>query len=133
MKRLIIVALAVSFVGALGLVLASDASAAPKARSPFVGDWVAVDVDGSNMQMKITGHHQPHHVKLVDDWASICPSGGPATAIGKGTLVAPLTLEVDFRVWCQIGKVKLEGSYWFDYDPLYDVLVDAFGVIWTRS
>jgi hypothetical protein len=128
-----VLGLIVSLIGTLGVVMASEATAAPKEASPFVGEWETIDVfDGSYMRMKITGHHQPQHVKLVDDWASLCPEGGPATMIGKVVYSDPVRLEADGRVRCHVGNDKLPGGvvgFWY-IGP--DMLADSWGNLWFR-
>lgn len=133
MKRFVILALMICMASTLGLAVASGASAAPKQASPFVGKWETTDIyDGSYMQMKISGHHQLNHVEFVDDWASLCPDGGPATVIGKVTYSDSSTMEMDYRVRCQIGNYKMEGSVGFTYQLADDVLIDSWGNTWTR-
>lgn len=130
MKRLLIVALAVSVAGTLGLLLGSESSSA-QVESPFVGDWEAVDVvDGSFMRMTIS---DDLHVRLVDDWASLaCPSGGAATATGEGTLLSEETLEVDWTVRCHVDNSTTRGHFSFDYVPAEDTLLDNLGDVWSR-
>lgn len=137
MKRLIIVVLAVGVIAAvLGAVAldGNDASAAPKEASPFVGEWGAIDTfDGSYMQVKITGHDQPMHMKFVDDWAVQCPEGGPLTIIGKVAYSNPFIMEVETRARCHIGNYDLGvGPIGFDYIWGDDILLDHHGVVWTR-
>jgi hypothetical protein len=132
MKRFVMLALTICVASTLGLAVASGTSAAPKEASPFVGQWEAIDVfDDSYMQMKITGHHQPNHVKLVDDWASACPEEGPATLIGKVTYSDAVLMEMDSRVRCHMGNDQWDGSGWLELiDP--DLLTDEWGNLWTR-
>ena len=132
MKRLIMLAVVVGMAGAVFGALAlgwSEASAA-KEKPVFVGNWEAIDVfDGSYMQMSI---NPGLTFKYVDDWASLCPEGGPATFMGKGELVDPVTFEGVGVVRCSVGHVSLgEGPMSLEaVGP--DELTDQWGNIWTR-
>ena len=131
MKRLVILAVTICVASTLGLAIASGTSAAPNEASPFVGEWETIDIlDGSYMQMRITGHQQPSHVRLADDWETLCPKGGPATAMGKVTYSDLYIMLVDLRLRCQVGNYKITEPFGFNYFP--DVLVDWRGNIWTR-
>jgi hypothetical protein len=131
MKRLIIASLLVFAVAALAAVAGPDASRADKEKSPFAGNWEATDVDGSSMQMKISNGLS---VRLLDDEASLCPEGGPATAKGKGVLLDDGTLEVPWRVRCAEDNTRLEGVTWLEYVPAGDFLVEEpAGIVWERS
>jgi len=132
MKRFIIIAVVVGLAAAVFGALAldwSEASAA-KEKPVFVGNWEAIDVfDGSHMQMSINAGL---HFKYVDDWASACPEGGPATLMGKGELLDPVTFEGYGVVRCIVGHVTLgEGSFSLEsVGP--DLLTDSWGNTWRR-
>ena len=131
MKRLIIMAVVVGMAVAVFGALALDwgEASAAKEKPVFVGDWEAIDVwDGSYMQMSI---NPALHFKLVDDWASACPEGGPATFMGKGELVDPGSLEGEGKVRCSVGHETWELLYSFEsLGP--DQLLDSGGSTWTR-
>ena len=130
MKRLIIMALVVGMAAAVFGALAldwSEASAA-KEKPVFVGTWEAIDVDGSYMQMSI---NPGLTFKYVDDWASACPEGGPATFMGKGELVDPRTFEGEGVVRCSVSHERWEGPVSLvAVGP--DQLTDGWGNIWVR-
>ena len=131
MKRIIIVAVAAGVVGILAVVPTAGTSAAPD-KSPFVGTWTAVDNDGSNLRLVVHGGPRPSSVKITDDAATSCPSGGPASGIGKATLVDADTIDVIFRVRCPDDKSKTTVSRTFDHQS-DDTLKDDTNVIWSRS
>jgi hypothetical protein len=112
----------------------SSPSATPTEKSPFLGDWEATDViDGSFMEMKISGDHDPDQFLLFDDWATACPEGGPATAIGEATLADLNRLDVDYGVRCQVNNHDAGvGGVSFEYQPGSDTLTDSWGNIWYR-
>jgi hypothetical protein len=134
MKRLIIASLLLCTVAALAAVAGPDASRADKEKSPFAGNWGATDFDDSLMQMKISNGLS---VRLLDDLASLCPEGGPATAMGKGMLLDDVTLEVPWRIIrCAADNTRLEGVSVFEYVPEEDILLswhEDFEIVWERS
>jgi len=73
---------------ALAAVTAVVATAAPAARDPLTGAWVAVDTagDGSTDRYIFSAPNGDgvRHFTLVDSYGSFCESGGPGTG-------APLT------------------------------------------
>lgn len=130
MKQLVILAVTICVASTLGLAIASGTSAAPKEASPFVGEWETIDIlDGSYMQMRITG--RPSHVKLADDWETLCPEGGPATEMGKVTSSSLYLMLVDLRLRCQVGNYRITEPFGFQYFA-DDTLIDWRGNIWTR-
>lgn len=121
----------------MGFGVPPDTGSAATERSPFLGEWEAIDViDGSHMRMKITGGAEPHHVKLFDDWASVCPEGGPATAMAKPWLGGPWAVAdfgTDLKVRCHTGHYRAERKLLFWYYPMSDTLMDDFGNTWFRA
>ncbi len=129
MRQVIVILLAVGVIGTVAVALNSNVDAASQ-KSPLVGRWEAIDLDGSFMQMKIT----PGLVVILeDDWASSCPSGGPATAKGKGSLAIPELLEVELKVRCTVDHSRFVFAETLEYVSAGDVLLGSGGVVWTRE
>ena len=130
MKRSIIAGLALALIGAASLALASYGSAASK--DPFVGAWESIDLDGSHQRVSIGGNGT-YHLAYLDDHATACApwalTGGPATAIGTGT-VDGFDLHADLLVRCLNEHWAFQAEATFTYDPATDTLFSW--VTWTR-
>lgn len=130
LATMLVMALALSLMGA----------AAPRAASPFVGIWRAVDnVDGSLMRVTIVGPARgPFAITWTESYFSFCEGrAGLGTGIGRLDPADPNVLRAHMRLRCLRTGDKVEWDQEWQYRPAYDVLAsqeDAYGVdtIWTR-
>lgn len=110
--------------------------------SPFTGAWQAIDVDGSQMFLTVSGGDSPR-VTFVDLFATSCvvvrgAPAGPATILGTGAVVGfTLTWSFD-QIRCTGGVVVSTpgGTHTFTYDPLtatFSPDPDAWGGVVTFS
>jgi hypothetical protein len=104
----------------------------------FLGDWVSVDLDGSDQRLTIRNRGDgTYDVELVDDSSTAC-GGDPATATGTGRLASPTRLTVTQVYRCADGRVltEVEGirldAWFFAYDPISNTLTDSTDVVWYR-
>ena len=107
----------------------------PVPEDPFIGLWSSTDFDGSHQKMTIRHHLGPYRLILLDDWASACPAGGPAIALGQGSLADGNAIEVDWWVLCLKGGSTLRVHRLYNYDEPADILREVLPeaeVIWHR-
>lgn len=106
--------------------VATGVPTAAAAPTPFTGAWQAIDVDGSQMFLTVSGGHSPR-VTFVDLFATSCvvvrgAPAGPATILGTGAVVG-FTLTSSFdQIRCTGGIVVSTsgGTHTFTYDSLSD-------------
>ncbi len=126
------VMVAVATATALLVATAGPAASAP---SPFVGTWVAVDIDGSNLRLTIGGGPNPI-INLYDDGATVCsvnvPPDIPARARGAGTITES-TISSTVDVVCLTPAPVNIGPFAFELEAQPDgTLTDMLGVVYTR-
>jgi hypothetical protein len=135
MKRLVIAALVVSLFSALAVVLARDADAQPIERSPFVGDWYAIDPDGTDWMLSIGGFTRVLYLRGSDASTDACPADGPAVTIGIGRIdpADSNLLHVGFLMLC-LGHwtSRVAGTATFEYNPSIDQMVMDGSLVWYR-
>ena len=126
-------ALVIALVALGTLFVVAPVSAATS--SPFTGNWVSTDTDGSHQTLSVSSGRSPS-VVYQDFYASGCDNfGGPAThwvAAGKGTVDGD-TLWVGFH---KSGCGRFEQGGYGDvyvYDAGTDTLVDTFDITWYRA
>ncbi len=81
--------------------------------SPFAGDWMASDVDGSNMTMRVSGSGAGgvHSIKWLDDGVSVCdPAAPPSAPTVPGVLKARTTIDASGPVLTMTGVVRIACS-----------------------
>jgi hypothetical protein len=125
---------------AVALALSLMGAAAPRAASPFVGIWRAIDNgDGSLMRATFAGPGGgPFFITWTESYFSACDGrAGLGTGIGRLDPAAPTIVEADMRLKCLRTGDVFEWHQVWQYRPAYDVLTsqeDAYGVdtIWTR-
>ena len=121
---------------AVVLSVSTVAYAAPP--SPFVGNWKATDVDGSDMSLAIGGKPDgPFKITLTDKYISFC-DGEAGIARGTGWLNEndPNLLEADLHLECFTTGAILDFHVTFRYHPVTNTLSlrYSFGqvTIWHR-
>lgn len=123
----------VVLVGASLLLLVSAlwTSAAAGSTDAFTGAWVATDPgDGTVLKVQISESNASgvRRVMLMDQNQFHSGCGGPATAIGSGT-VSGTTLSASLDVRCEGALVGTDIP--FTFTAVGDTLV-ALGVVWER-
>jgi hypothetical protein len=122
--------------GVLGVLLALQLMAAgvSAAGTAFQGVWVSTDGDGSQQALLIGAGQRPS-VVYQDFFASACEGAGSRSthwvAAGSGEIDGD-TLAVHFhKSGCGAFSI---GEYddTYEYDAGDDVLVDSFGIVWSR-
>ncbi len=112
-------------------------------QSPFAGNWVTVDGDGSTLTMTIeVSPDGTVEIVIFDDFASVC-SGAPSTMTGTGRLEGTELVIPTPVLTCDDGSVPeaLSGppleeqlrNLTFALDPQAITLSDSLGSIWTRE
>lgn len=112
--------LAVGLIAGLPTVATSNPDA--RTRSPFVGLWSSVDIDGSNQVLRIVpGDHGLYRLSYFDDMTSC---GFPAFAYG-GALADGNELAVALPLWCldEPPYLWVHFTFTLTYDPDTDTLV----------
>ncbi len=105
-------------------------SVAGAAADPFLGVWVGIDPDGSNVRLVIRPALAGYGLHYADDMASAC-FGDRATALGAGALDNGV-LKASLDVWCLSPHRWLAAvDEWLTYDPVNDTLIDPW-VTWSR-
>lgn len=132
----------IKLVLAVGLIATLVASVVPTvfAAPPSAaqsGNWQAVDVDGSNLDLAIAGGGGGTY-RLIwrDDFWTLC-DGDPG--FGRGTAsvdsIDPNVLHANIDFYCS-GALALSVSFDFTYDPATDTMTDTVTgvpVTWTRN
>ncbi|HEX6033802.1 MAG TPA: hypothetical protein VFY83_05175 [Anaerolineales bacterium] len=110
--------------------------AAPK--SPFIGKWEAIDVDGSDMHLTIAGRPTgPFHITWTDKYISFC-NGEAGIIRGTGWLNQgdPNLLEADVHLECFTTGDTLDFHVTFRYHPATNTLSIRYDfgavTIWFR-
>jgi len=100
-------------------------------RSPFVGHWQAIDVDGSDIRLAIGGPaNGPFRITWTESYISFC--GGDAGIIrGTGRLVDSDMLTADLHLECFTTGDSLDFSATWVYDPGTDTISSDF-ITWHR-
>jgi hypothetical protein len=108
-------------------------------RTPFRGDWRAVDYDGSNLRLKFVEEARSggfvFHIEGYDDACFDCPGAPPAEMVGFGILQGDNTIDATTAWWV----VPTGDTIWyflngpFTYDPVSDTVTDIQGVVYGRS
>ena len=125
-------------VGGIEIEMPTQTKSSPTVRltesdDSFLGTWVAVDPDGSNQELSITGGNDMYDLSYLDDGASLCglDDAGkpkfPATGTGKGKSRGNV-LSVDLSLWCLDSSKQFLGTDHVDftYDVSSDSLTDKF-------
>jgi hypothetical protein len=128
-----------------GLLRAFSSGPVPVAdpRRPFLGTWVATDLNGSTQTMAISASgDQAVNIVVHDDLATVC-SGAPSTTTGTGQvrndteLVVPspaLTCDDGSEPQALSGpplEEQLRNLTFIDH-PESDTLTDTLGLVWAR-
>ncbi len=124
------------------LMLAATVSTAAALPNPFVGVWESTDTDGSYQILTIGGGPAgTHHARYYDFGATVCgldPDTGDflyaASAIGTLT-EAGNDVHGSFQVYCQTHPpeaLPYLSQLAYTYQPATDMLIDIWGVIWSR-
>ncbi len=109
-----------------------------KLPSPFIGNWQAIDVDGSDLRMAIAGPpHGPFQITLTDKYISFC--GGEAGIVrGTGWLNDSdlNVLDADLHLSCFTTGATLDFHLVWRYHPATNTLSSRDGsglvIIWHR-
>jgi len=130
MRRSLILGVAIGILAALSAVLSAGAAPAPK--SPFVGNWWAVDPVGEEYDLSLAIRGSGYlHVRLVEPLSEECPTGGLLTASGRGE-VAGDTLSVRVEGRCHDDRLPMMVDYTLTYNALADEMVDQHSLVWHR-
>jgi hypothetical protein len=130
-------------IGGLLRAFSSHTVPADDPRVPFLGTWVATDVDGSTSTMVIQASgDEDVEIEGHDDFASVC-SGAPSTMTGTGQVLSATGLVVPSpALTCDDGsephelsgpplEEQLRNLTFVDH-PETKTLTDNFGVVWER-
>jgi hypothetical protein len=116
----------------------AGASSIARPASPFVGNWQAIDVDGSDMTLTIAGPPAgPFQITWTDNYIRYC-DGEAGLLHGAGVLneADPYLLEADFHLECFTTGATLDFHLTLRYHPTVDTLSVRyeFGMvtIWSR-
>lgn len=123
---------------------APTATVDPGPRStPFEGNWLSTDTDGSSQTMKIArSNGDDHEIVVRDAAATRACAGAPSTITGTGRLGTDETMVIaQPELTCDDGTTPAPGpppqaelaNYTIVRDPATDELVDPFGVVWRRE
>ena len=123
----------------IGVIFTFSGGAEAYARIPFIGNWYAVDADGSFMLLNIGGPPDgPFRITWVDDYMTFC--GGEAGIIrGTGTLneLNITLLEADLVAECFTTGDSMAFHMTFRYHPITRTLSSQYEngrvIIWRRS
>ncbi len=101
---------------------------------PFVGQWQAIDVDGSDIRLTIAGSPSgPFQITWTESYISFC-NGEAGIVQGTGRLSEgnSYILEADLHLECfTTGKSTDFHKTWF-YDPMTDT-ISSDDITWHRS
>ena len=108
--------------------------------TPFEGNWVSTDTDGSTQMMEIGRSGNAFEVVVRDDSAGVC-SGVPSSTTGAGALDADGALVLPQPLLtCNDGSIPAAASgppleeqlanLTFTHDATKGELTDNFGTIW---
>ncbi len=92
--------------------------------SPFIGNWEATDVDGSDMTLSIAGNPQGiFQLTWTDNYIAFC-NGAAGLVRGTGRLNEsnPNVLEADLHLACFITDTSLDFHLAFRYHPATNTL-----------
>ena len=136
-KRVLTNILSIFVILAMASPVTTVAYAATK--SPFLGQWQATDVDGSDMSLIIAGRAEgPFQITWTDNNISLC-NGEPGIVHGTGWLNEGDSnlLETDVHLECFTTGSTLDFHVTFRYHPATNTLSVrwSFGqvTIWYRS
>ena len=108
--------------------------------SPVLGNWVAVDSDGSFMTLLVLENpDKSYNIILFDEGARACgmnQSGESYRAIqanGRGTANGNILELIGASGICAESNTEITFDLFFTYDPLSDTLLDNTGVTWKRD
>ena len=113
---------------------AAPVSAASK--SPFVGAWTGIDINGSTEALTVSSGTDVR-VTLIDLGGSICANNGSPTAVFTGSLTGTVAGDTLSATWdrARCGPVSFDVSGWdpgrWTYDATTDRLFDGY-VYWNR-
>jgi CSLREA domain-containing protein len=106
--------------------------------SPFIGNWQAIDVDGSDMNLSIAGRpNKPFQITWTDNYISFC-NGGAGIVRGTGWLNEGDSnlLEADVHLECFTTGATLDFHVTFRYHPATNTLSIRYSsgqvTIWHR-
>jgi len=124
---------------ALILMLSISVVAHAESKSPFVGHWQAVDSDGSDINLTISGPpNGPYQITWTEDYLSFC-DGGPGNIRGTGILNSSDSniLEAGLRLVCFTTSESITFELKFRYRPLTNTLISQYEsngpvIIWHR-
>ncbi len=135
-KTMFVRAMYIMVILAVALSVTTVVYAAPP--SPFIGNWQATDVDGSNMTLSIAGRPSgPFQITWTDDYISFC-DGEAGIVRGTGWLNEGDSnlLEADLHLECFTTGASLDFHVTFRYHPATNTLSIrySFGqvTIWHR-
>lgn len=109
--------------------------------NPLIGDWVSVDIDGSNQTLSVSGGAGgTFDVSLEDFGATVCGTNPATGALFAATANGSLTgsgndLTGIMPLYCQKNPPTFFGNpeFHFTYDAVTDTLTDSIGVTWHRK
>lgn len=114
----------------------NSAVAAPS--SPFLGQWRATDIDGSDIRLTIAGRPEgPFQITWTESYLSFC-SGEAGIVRGTGWLNGdnPNLLEADLHVECFTTEATLDFHLVWRYHPMTNTLSSQYDnglvTIWKR-
>jgi hypothetical protein len=112
------------------ILVAVSAASTVAGTDPFRGQWSAIDIDGSRMQVSFSGSGQTRAVSLVDRRSTVC-GGIPQSATGEG-VVGDDQIDITGTIACA-GSVDAEDwTATFVHDAASAKLFDGF-VVWGRG
>jgi hypothetical protein len=105
--------------------------------SPFAGVWTAVDGDGSNETLTVSGGPTSVQVTYQDDFATVCANAGAPTtqfrAQGTGRLLSGELLEVVLEEGrCGALVIPIDAPSYFEYLAETDQLFSDGVRTWSR-
>jgi hypothetical protein len=108
--------------------------------SPFLGQWKAIDADGSDMRLTIAGPlNGPFKITWTESYFGFCEGGpGIARGIGRTNPEDPNKLEAEMELKCLNSGARLEFFPVWTYRPESDWLISqdegygGFITVWHR-
>ncbi len=96
-------------------------------RSPFVGHWKAIDVDGSDIRLTIGGPPSgPFQITWTESYFSFC-EGASGVARGTGVLDAgnEYIMHAELHLVCFPTGHKIDFQITWQFDPEENILTDG--------
>jgi len=104
-----------------------------------IGEWQAIDTDGSNMTLELTGTNEGLiNIFLIDQNARYCYSEDASSEprilelSGQGTFIGNSLKIPDALARCTNIDKEMVFEFFLDYDSTTDKLIDSTGINWMR-